>query len=708
MRSRCLALALLAGCAAAQQRPVPLESFLAAPPARVSVTWAPGGKRFLWQERGGLWLYDVPTQTRRELLKFAALESKAAALPNAPEFEWQNRRVREQTFQWAASGRGILIAAGGDLFLFHLDGGAVDQLTATPARERDPKLSPDGARVSFRRDHDLYCLEIASKKETRLTHDGSATLWNAELDWVYPEELALSTAHWWSPDGSRIAFLQFDVSREPLFPQVYQLQPAARYEPELFPRPGTPNADVRLGVVTPAGELRWMELGDPRDRLLARVDWAPDSRTVAVQRLNRIQNELDLLFADPRTGAARTVVHEQDPAWVNVKDDFRFLDNDRFLWGSERDGFRHLYLYSFDGKRLSQVTRGDWEVTQVAGVDQNSRQIFYLSTEASPLERQMYAVGFDGKRKRRITRASGTHSVIMSPACDYYVDTFSTANQMPASSVHDRSGEQESVLAEAARPPDWLLHTEFLNFRSSDGERLYARLIRPAGFASGKKYPVVVTVYGGPHVQEVVDSWRGNYLDQMLANRGFIVWQVDNRGSAGRGHQWEARVHRNLGAQELKDQLEGLRHLDSLGIADMSRVGINGWSYGGFMTLYSLTNAPNTFRAGVAGAPVTDWLNYDSIYTERYMGLPASNAEGYRRSSPITSAANLKARLLLLHNVEDDNVHFANTLQMVAALDEAGRQFDLGLYPERVHGVTGPLRRHMWEKVAAFFDSALK
>ena len=411
----------------------------------------------------------------------------------------------------------------------------------------------------------------------------------------------------------------------------------------------------------------------------------------------------------PRTGAVRVAIHEQDPAWINVKDDFRFVDRgERFLWGSECDGFRHLYLYSIDGKRLAQVTRGDWEVTQIAGVDQASRQIFYVSTEASPLERQLYRVGFDGKHKQRITRAAGTHTISMSPACDYYLDTFSTANQPPGSTVHDRSGEQESVFNRAPGAPQWMLRTEFVTFKSSDGEKLYARLIRPEGFAAGKKYPVIVSIYGGPHGQEVTDAWRASYLDQYLAHRGFVIWQVDNRGSAGRGHRWEARVHRSLGALELQDQLEGLRHLESLGFADTARVGMNGWSYGGFMTLYALTNAPNVFRAGAAGAPVTDWRNYDTIYTERYMGLPQDNAEGYRRSSPITNAGLLKAKLLLLHNVEDDNVHFANTLQMAAALEGAGRQFDLAIYPQRAHGVTGPLRRHLWERIATFFEAALQ
>ena len=702
-------LLLVALSGAAQQRELSLESFAVPPPVRPSVSWAPGGKRFAYEQGGSVWLFDVPSASRRELVSLAKLEAKAAPAPPAQQFAWQNRRVQERPYQWFPTGQELLLSAGGDLFLYHLGNGEIEQLTSTAERERDPKLSPDGRRVSFRREHDLYCLEIATRTVTRLTRDGSPTLLNGELDWVYPEELDLATAHWWSPDSSRIAFLQFDISREPLFPQVRLLQPRVELEPQLFPQPGTPNAELRLGVATTGGALRWMDLGDPRDRLFARVYWSPDSRSLAVERLNRLQNELDLLLADAQSGSSRTLLHEQDPWWINVRDDFRFIEGGaRFLWGSERDGFRHLYLYSTDGKRPAQITRGDWEVTQIAGVDETSRQIFYMSTEVSPLERHLYRIGFDGRHKQRLTTANGTHAVSMSPVCDYYLDTFSTANQMPESTVHDRSGERVASYLESPRAPEWLLRTEFVDFQASDGEKLYARLIRPEGFVSGRKYPVIVMVYGGPHAQEVNDAWRPSYLDQYLAHRGFVIWQVDNRGSAGRGHKWEARVYHNLGAQELKDQLEGLRRLESMGFADMERVGIHGWSYGGFMTLYALTHAPDVFRAGAAGAPVTDWRNYDTIYTERYMGLPEENAEGYRRSSPVHQAGDVKAKLLLLHNFEDDNVHFANTMQMAAALEQAGKHFQMLLYPQRTHGVMGPLRTHFWLTLAEFFEGTLK
>ena len=706
-----VALAMAAALPAAEKKPVTIEAAARVPPARVgAVLWAPDGRRFSYTENRVLWLYDVPTAARRELADLRKLDEKAVKYDLPEAFGWQNRGVAEQALQWSAAGDAILASEAGDLFLIHPATGAWEQLTATAWPERDPKLSPDGRRVSFRRDHDLYVLEIASRKVTRLTHDGTATLLNGELDWVYPEELALGTAHWWSPDSTRIAYLQFDVSREWMYPQADLLRRPARYEPQRFPIPGSPNAEVRLGVVAASGgATRWMELGDPRDTLLARVSWAPDSREIYAQRLNRVQNRLDLMAAGAQTGAARTVLHEEDPYWVNVNDVFRFLkDGRRFLWGSERDGFLHLYLYTLEGKLLRQLTHGSWVVTQVAGVDESAREVFYVSTDPSPLERQLWRVGFDGRRPRRITTMPGTHGISLAPTCEYYLDNASNLTTPPARTLHARDGREIGVWRAAGAQEYETLPVEIVEVRAADGTPLYARLIRPKGFVPGRKYPVTVEVYGGPHAQAVRNTWAGTGFDQAMAQRGYVVWQLDNRGTSGRGHAFEAKVFRNLGAAELADQRDGIRHLLGMGFADPARIAIHGWSYGGFMTLYALTHAPELFRAGIAGAPVTDWRNYDTIYTERYMGLPGENPEGYRRSSPIQSAAALTARLLILHNLEDDNVHFQNTVQMADALERAGKLFHLIAYPQKTHGVTGTVRRQMYEAMAAFFDEALK
>jgi dipeptidyl-peptidase-4 len=702
--------------APAQKKPVTLEAVAASPASSVApaeIVWAPDGRRFAYELDGSVQLYDVPAKTRRALVSLATLSAAAKPVPAGQAFEWQNRGVKEQAIQWSADGSSLLISAGGDLFLFRVAAGDWTQLTATAEAEHDPKLSPDGRRVSFRRAGDLYSLEISSRKLVRLTHDGSATLGNGRLDWVYPEELDLATAHWWSPDSKNVAYLQFDVSRQPLYPHADLLASRPIFEPQRYPRAGDPNASVRLGVVQAGGgPTRWMDLGEPSHSLLARVHWVPDSRSLMIQRLNRVQNRLDLLEADAATGKVRVTLREQDPYWINVGDYLRFLKGGaEFLWGSERDGFRHLYRYSAEGRELARLTSGDWEVTEVAGVNESAGEVFFLSTEASPLERHLYSVKLEGGERRRITSTPGTHAVSMAPGCEYYLDTFSSLQSPARKAIFKAGGAEWAPFVEADRKPleEYDIRPVELGvFEASDGALLYTRLIRPAGFRAERKYPAVVFIYGGPHVQSVRNSWEGLNLEQALAHRGFVIWQLDNRGSGGRGHGWESVLFRNFGAKELEDQKEGIRRLVSMGFVEPSRIGIYGWSYGGFMTLYSLANAPDLFRAGVAGAPVTDWRNYDTIYTERYLGLPSENEDAYRRSSPIHHAADIKAPLLLIHNLEDDNVLFQNTLQFADALQRAGKPFELMLYPQKTHGVTDAARKHMLETVTAFFERHLK
>ncbi|HWQ56363.1 MAG TPA: S9 family peptidase [Bryobacteraceae bacterium] len=708
-----ITLAILPLLHAAEKKPVTVEVAASAPaagPGFGPIVWAPDGKRFVWAEKRVLWIYDIPSAQRKQVADLAKLDAQAVKYDPPEAFKWQNRGVSEANIQWAASGERILIRAGGDLFFLNTGTGTAEQLTATDFPEGDPKLSPDGRRVSFRRDHDLYTLEIASKKITRLTRDGSPTLLNGELDWVYPEELQLGTAHWWSPDSTRVAYLQFDIGHEWTYPHADLLPIPARFEPQRYPKAGSPNADVRLGVVAASGgETRWMDLGDTRDALLARVAWSPDSRALFAQRLNRIQNRLDLLNADAQSGIARQVLREQDRYWVNLDDVFRFIgDGSRFLWGSERDGFRHLYLYGADGRLIRQLTRGEWEVDGIAGVDAEAREVYFTASEAGPLERQFYRVGLDGKRRQRLTKTPGTHAISMSSTCEYFMDTASSLTAPPRRTLHAQDGAEAGVWQESPAQEYEILPTEIVNVKAADGTLLYGRLIRPKGFEPGKKYPVVTIVYGGPHAQNVRDAWAGATWEQALAQRGFVVWQLDNRGTAGRGHAFEAKVFRNLGAVELEDQQAGIRHLVGMGVADPARLGIYGWSYGGFMTLYTLANAPELFRAGIAGAPVADWRNYDTIYTERYMGLPSENPDGYRRSAPVHKAADITARVMLVHNLEDDNVHFQNTMQVADALQRANKRFEMMIYNQKTHGVAGTHRRHMLESMTEFFERHLK
>ncbi len=704
---------LLVAALHAARKPVTIEAAARRPEAAAEVRWAPDSKSFVWRESGKLRSYDLASKSERDLLSLDALEAAAVKPPPRGAFEWENRRVQEQRIQWSGDGKGLLLLAGGDLFWLDAASLKWNQLTATEAAERDPKLSPDGRRVSFRRGNELYVLERASKTVTRLTHDATETLWNGRLDWVYPEELDLGTAHWWSPDSSRIAYLQFDVSRQHLYPHADLTGVRAIFEPQRYPKAGTPNAEVRLGVVAASGgSTCWMDLGETRDRLLARIVWLPDSSALAVQRANRVQNQLDLLAADARTGAARLILRETDRAWINIVDGpLPLRDGRHLLWTSERDGWRHLYLCSLDGRSVKRLTRGKWMVDSVAGMDEKARLVYYTSTEESPLERRLYRVGFDGKRRELLTHDAGLHAISMSPDASWFLDTWSSAATPPTRKIRRADGGEHALFRQADRKSTEeydLLPAETVRLTAGDGTLFYARLIRPAGFDPARKYPAIVMVYGGPQSQAIQNRWAGAGFEQALAHRGFVVWQLDNRGSAGRGHAWETHLYRRLGKQELEDQATGVRYLVSLGFVDEKRIGIHGWSYGGFMTLYALLNAPTLFRAGVAGAPVTDWRLYDTIYTERYLGLPEENEEGYRLSSPVHQAAQLEARLMLAHNLDDDNVLFQNTLRMMNELTRAGKQFELRLYPQKTHGVTGPERQHMLEAIARFFEESLR
>ncbi len=699
------------------KKPVTLEALssagarMMAPGAQAF--WSPRGKRLAVIRADKVLLHDAATGDEKEIVNLVELSRQAQPYPQPEQMNWENRRVREQRLQWSEDGAKILILSGGDLFLWDESSNAVTQLTSTPVAERDPKLSPDGAKVSFRRERDLYVIEIASKKVTRLTHDSTETLWNGMLDWVYPEELDLGTAHWWSPDSMKIAYLQFDVSREPLYPHGDFLKMAAVAEPQRYPKAGQPNADVRVGVIAASGgTTKWMDFGETRDFLIARLHWSPDSKSVLVHRLNRVQDHLWILAADVSTGRSRVLIEETDPAWINVTDDFRLLSDGRILRSSEQNGFRHLYLHAPDGKPLRQLTRGDWEAGSIACVDEAGGRVFFTATLASPLERHLYRTSFDAAPPALISPGAGTHSIQMSPACDFYLDTFSNLDTPPRTTMHDSSGKELRVWREPDRKileEYEILKTEIHRFKGSDGTEFYGRLIRPANFDPAKKYPVIVSIYGGPHAQSVRNAWTGGVnWEQVMGHKGFVVWQMDNRGSSGRGHRFEAALYRRLGKQELADQLEGIRYLESLGFIDKERIGVQGWSYGGYMTLYCLLHAPEVFKAGAAGAAVTDWRNYDTIYTERYLGLPSENEQGYRDSSPVHAAANLKGKLLLIHNIEDDNVLFANALQMMNALQLAGKSFQTLIYPQKSHGLMGRASQHRWAEQTRFFEEALR
>jgi dipeptidyl-peptidase-4 len=714
---------LLATSLFAQKKPITLETLTQAARAPRGAAapelWLPDGGSFLVRQNNRLSLYDCASGRSQLILALEALDAAAVVEPPAGDgpTDWINRRAGVGAMQISANGKELLYTTRGDIFLIHLETGQWDQLTRTASIERDARLSPDGRTVAFRRGPDLYALDIAGKTETRLTDDGSETLLNGGLDWVYPEELELHSGFWWSPDSRSIAYLQFDTRDEPAYPHADLLRPRGTYEPQRYPRAGDSNAAIRMGVVAATGgATRWFDLGDTRESyLIGRAGWMPGSRALYVLRFNRVQNRDTLFSIDVATGARSTIFEESDPYWINLEGDLHFLDDGRrFLWTAQRGagGYRHLFLYANDGKRMRQLTAGAWEVTGIAGVDEAAGRVFYTSDEPSHLERHLYSIALDGRDKRRLTVEPGTHAISMGPGGRYYVDTWSSLNEPSRSALHAGDGAALGTYREqdrSALDEFVVLPSSIESFTTPDGVTLYGRLIRPAGWKRRKRYPVVVSVYGGPGVDMPVrDAWPGIGIDQVLAQKGYVVWQCENRGGQGRGHEFETAIYRKLGAAELADQVAGVRHLVESGLADPKRVGIHGWSYGGYMTVSAMFNAPDVFKAGFAGAPVTNWMNYDSIYTERYMGLPKENPAGYRDTALAPQAGKLSGKLMLAHNFEDDNVLFQNSIQLVSALELAGKQFEYMLYPQKTHGVIGTAGRHLNRLMVEFFDRNLR
>jgi dipeptidyl-peptidase-4 len=674
------------------------------PPTRLA--WHPDGRRLSFLRGTG----DTKSLFALDVSKGQELQLVDGARLRLPGDKPQPLPLDAMT--WLPDGHTLLVPASDDLFTVDVRTSVVRTLVRTPEKEEFAEASPDGKRVAFVRKNDLFVVDVATGRETRLTKGGSETLLNGRLDWVYEEELASRSgqAFAWSPDSRAIAYLQLDQSREPTFPIVDFIPVPNEVAWQRYPEAGARNAVVRLGVVglepdgTPGPE-RLVSFEPDDVYVLPQLGFTQDSRAVAFQHLNRAQDHLELRLlpvpVSPREplGKPRTILTESSRFWLNSFGAPRFLkDGRRFLWVSERDGFAHVYVCDLAGA-CRAVTQGPWMVDSLVSftgpgpslvLDERSGFLYFTATEKDPRERHLYRVRLDGTGRTRLTREDGTHRTVVSPDGRFYADTWSDVRTPPRTWVSSQDATRRFVLDENANPPILGFERgtlEFLELKAKDGTTLYASLLKPTDFDPARKYPVVVSVYGGPHAQTVTNAWTHvSPRDSLLASHGFLVFKLDNRGMAARGTAFEFAVHRDLGRVELEDQLVGIEYLKSLPYVDPARLGLTGWSYGGYMTLYALTNAPSVFRAGVAGAPVTDWKLYDTIYTERYMGTPAANPKGYESSAPLQKAGALQAELLLIHGSADDNVHLANTLSFVSALVKAGRPYSLRIHPRQLHG----------------------
>jgi dipeptidyl-peptidase-4 len=684
-----------------------------------TIRWLKDGNHYLLtneaskRDRPRLQKVNAATGEAVPFFDAAKMQAAFAALPGVTAAD-ARQLANRGNYNLNPAETAALINWSNDLFYYEFGSDRAIRLTSNPEEEVGEAFSPDGKMVSFVRENNLYVEDLSmQRRERALTRDGSAKILNGRLDWVYQEELygrGNFGAYWWSPDSSSIAFLRFDETPVPEFTVVDHIPYDQKLEVTAYPKAGDPNPIVKLGVVNAAGgDIRWIDTFkyQPADLLISRVTWTPDSKKVVYQAQNREQTFLDVNFADPKDGKSANVIHETSKAWVAINEQPIWLKDGSFIWASERNGWEHLYHYSIDGKLLRQITDGKWEVRSIEGVDEANGFIYFTATEHSHIATHGYRIKLDGSGLTRLTQTEGSHRVDLSPANNYFIDTWSDLNTPSQVRLYESSGKLVRVIAENkvdALGQYKLGNAELMQVKTRDGFVMEAMMIKPPDFDARKKYPVMSFTYSGPHAPQVRNGWGSQtyMFHQLLAQKGYIIWVCDNRTASGKGMDATWPVYKNFGELELRDLEDGLTSLKSQPYIDGSRIGIWGWSYGGFMTSYALTHS-QSFKIGISGGTVADWRDYDSIYTERYMGTPQNNPEGYKKSSPVQAAKNLHGKLLLIHGAVDDNVHMQNTIQFIYELQKAGKQFQLMLYPKSRHGVTDPpLMKHMRQMMLDF------
>lgn len=621
-------------------------------------------------------------------------------------------------------GKRAVYLIGGDIYLLNLGTSQFSRVTHTDEKEKAVNFSPDGQQLAFVRSNDLYVYNVAKSTETRLTADGSKTLLNGTLSWVYWEEIfgRRDIGYWWSEDSKSIAYLQSDESMVPVMHFVDYKPQVPRVLTQRYPKAGTANPVVKVGAVAVSGgETTWAKL--PHYEYLARVKWLPDNKRFAVQTMNRAQTDLDLYLVAAQTGQAKHVMNEHDDAWVNINDDLYFLkDGKHFIWQSERDGYAHLYRFTLDGTLVNQITKGEWALRSSGGpfwlrrsvsrIDEKNGWIYFTSLKKSSIERHLYRIRMDGSKMQRLSREDGIHQITFSPDAGYYFDRFSNGSTPPSLALYRNSGKLQTVLAkprtDLANAYDFQM-PKFFTIPTSDGFPMPAEILKPKDFDPGKKYPIIYNIYAGPSAPTVFNSWNtGRYFDQILLRNGYLVVRFDHRSATAISKKLENRLLKMMsGPVEMKDIVDGVRWLKSRPYVDADRFGIWGWSGGGSFTLNAMTNSKE-FKAGISVAPVTDWQYYDSKWAEFAMKEPKDNPEGYEKTSFVKSAKYLHGRLLLVHGTHDDNVHPQNSWAFIEQLIQNNIQFDLMMYPMRKHGISDrPARRHLFTKMLEFWKTNL-
>ncbi len=679
-----------------------------------------------------LWEYHIADGQKRLLVDSQKLLGSKEVLDEVELARRERARIFASgivEYAWSPDGSALLFPLGGDLYYLK-PGTAPRRLTETEATETDAKISPLGGYVSFVREQNLYVIDLKTGQERPITGKGGGVISYGMADFAAQEEMYRSTGYWWAKDDSRLAYTRMDESGVQLVNRYEIDADGVTTVPQRYPFAGTANAVVELFVRDLAsGEVHEVDLGEDKDFYLARVNYSPDG-TLAIQKQSRDQKTLDLIFVDPETHLQTVVLREEQARWINLHSDLNFLeDGTRFIWTSERSGFNHIYLYQKDGTLIRQLTRGNWMVAQtsrrgggVRAVDEKGAYVWFTGWRETATEKHLYRVPLAGGDVEKMTPAGGWHDAFVAPDGSFYVENGQGPLRPPYTAIRSAEGELLTFVNENAldqnHPYQPYLEGHrpdaFGTLNTADGIGLYYQMTLPADFDPAKKYPAVVYVYGGPGIGQTVRKvWpvdgRMMGMKQVLARSGYVVFSLDNRGTPNRGKAFEDVLYRNMGDFEVRDQLLGLEWLKARAFVDADKVGVFGWSYGGYMTLMLLTRAPGAFKAGIAGAPVSNWRLYDTHYTERYMGDPNDGDGKYESSSPLTYADKLADHLLIVHGMADDNVFFDNTVQMIDALQESAKPFEMMTYPGKRHRIVGEAENtQLWNLFLSFFNRHLK
>ena len=603
-----------------------------------------------------------------------------------------------------------------DYYLYNLTS---KSLTKVLEKVQEPTISPDGTKIGFAKENNLFVYDIATKAISQITNDGKKNaIINGITDWVYEEEFAFVRAFDWSADSKKIAFIRFDESEVPEFTMdIFKKDLYPTVETFKYPKAGEKNAVVSLHIYDVNSKSKKdINLGNYSDFYIARMKWTNDANVLSAQVLNRHQDNLDLIFVDGTTGTAKVVLNEKDKAYVDVTDNLTFLKDNSFIWTSEKDGFNHIYLYDITGKLKKQVTKGNWEVTSYYGFDEKTKTVFYQSVENGSIVRDVYKISLDGKNKVKLSQLVGTNSATFSPDFTYFINTYSSS-KVPATYTlnNSKDGKQVQSIVDNVALSDKLKkydlpNKEFFELTTEKGNKLNAWMIKPKDFDATKKYPVFMFQYSGPGSQQVANHWldTNDMWFMMLSQQGYIIACVDGRGTGFKGADFKKVTQKELGKYEVEDQIDAAKVIGNYAYVDKSRIGIFGWSYGGFMSSNCLFKGADVFKMAIAVAPVTNWRFYDSVYTERYMQTPQENASGYDENSPINHVSKLKGNFLLIHGTADDNVHVQNSMQMIEALVQANKQFDWAIYPDKNHGIYGGKTRiQLFNKMTNFIKEKL-